>query len=173
MRGDVELRARLLLRGAGLAGMVTAAGGGLAIAGATRPWHVAVAEVSMLGGQSSRTVASLHGLPETPGGWTAAALGVVALAAGVLLALDRTPVRGRLVAGAAGGALLVVGVLALIVVPDVGAIATEATDELLRTREQLPVGIELELRSTVGAGPWWVLAGAATAIVGAASARDR
>lgn len=173
MRGDAGLTARLLLRGAGFAGVVTAVGGGVVIAGALRPWYAIVAEVSMLGGVSERTVAWLPGFPATSSGWAVACLGLVVLGLGVLVALDRQPVRARAFTVGIGVVTLAVAAFAAVSVPGLEAIAAETSRELLDVRDQLPVGVELELRAIATSGPWWVAAGAATAIVGALGARDR
>jgi hypothetical protein len=172
VRGDAGLTLRLLLRGAGFAGLVTALGGGLVVAGVLRPWYAVVAEVSMLGSDSSRTVASLPGFPGTVGGWLAGSLGLVVVALGVLIAFDRSPVRGRLLALVAGVVAAGVAVLAVLSVPVVAEIAAETTEELLGVGRRLPVGVDLELHARAASGPWWVLFGAATAILGAAGARE-
>jgi drug/metabolite transporter superfamily protein YnfA len=172
VRGDAVLTFRLLLRQTGAAGLVTAVGGTLVITGVVRPWHVVVAEVSMLGSESSRTVASSGAFPGTVTGWLAGSLGVLILALGVLLALDRPPRRGRALAAGLGGILAVVAVAAMLMVPAADEIARDTTEQLVDVAGHLPLGVALELRTTAGSGPWWVLAGAATAIIGAVGARE-
>jgi len=172
VRGDAGLTLRLLLRGTGFAGLVTAAGGGLVLTGALCPWYAIVAEVSMLGGDSSQTVASMPGIPATPGGWIAGGLGVFVTMLGGLIAFDRPPLRGRQLALYAGVLLLAVATISVAWVPELTHIAAGTTAELLDTADQLPVGVELELHATTASGPWWVLAGAATVVLGAFSARE-
>jgi len=171
VRGDAGLTQRLLLRGTGFAGLVTAAGGGLVLTGVLCPWYAVVAEVSMLGGDSSQIVATLPGFPATPGGWIAGGLGVFVTMLGALIAFDRPPLRGRQLARYAGVLLLAVATVSLAWVPELTDIAAGTTAELLDTADQLPVGVELELHATAASGPWWVMAGAATVVVGAFSAR--
>lgn len=173
MRGDAALTARLLLRGAGLAGVVAALGGVAVVLGAMRPWSVALAEVSMLGGTDERTVALLRGVPGTVGGWATALAGVAVIGLGMSIALDRPPARARALLGATAVVAGAIAIVHLLVVPDPLRIAGQEAVELVALRDRLPVGVELELRSAAASGPWWVAGGALLGLVGAAAARDR
>lgn len=172
MRGDATLSARLLLRGAGMAGLLAAAGGLLAVAATTRPWYAVVVTVEMLGDEGERTVATLAGLPATVGGWVVLPLGVLAVTLGGLVALDRPPHWARWgLAGAAAG-LAVVAAVAALQVPGTSAIAGDQTARLDELAERLPVGIELDLRSEPRQGVWLVLIAAGMVGGGALAARE-
>jgi hypothetical protein len=153
VRGDAALTARLLLRRTGVAGVTAVVGGVLAAVAATRPWHVAVADLTMLGEQQGRPVATLDGLPGTVWGWCALALAVGTAALGAAIAVDRPPARARaLLAGAAVTAWLiaVVGVLAS---PGLERVAGPTGDDLLALAERLPSGVELSVTVQPGPGP--------------------
>lgn len=173
MRGDAALTARLLLRGAGLAGLVAVLGGVVMVVGALRAWAVAIAEVAMLGAIDDRAVATLRGVPGTAGGWVVAGLGLLVVGLGGALALDRPPRHARVALVAAALVAAALAVTALALPPDPGRIAGREADELSALRERLPTGVELELHATSGPGPWWVLAGAVLAVGGGLRARDR
>jgi hypothetical protein len=173
VRGDAALTARLLLRGAGLAGVTAAAGGLVLIVASLRAWSVTLAEISMLGGAEDRTVAVLRGVPATPGGWVALLAGTAAVVLGLAIALDRPPPHARTLVAAVGTLAAAAAVASLVVVPDPARIAGPDAAELLALRERLPVGVDLELRTAPSSGPWWALTGALLAVTGAGAARDR
>lgn len=154
MRGDALLTARLLLRRDGLAGVVIAAGGALAVFAATQPWYHAMAEIAMLGTAQARAVGSVRGLPATVPGWVALGLGVAAVVLGVACALDRPPGRAR--AALAAVALGLVGAALygwLGPAPELADVAGREGRELLGLAERLPLGIALELEVRPATGP--------------------
>lgn len=174
MRGDVTLQARLLLRRTGLAGTGVAVGGLLALAGAYRPWYAVRAELAMLGDDQSSAVAELAGWQAQPWGWVVPALGIVAVALGVAMALDRPPARtqpvllgtaGLLGMSAAGGALLR---------PEIRRfdIAGSRLRELLDLAERLPDGVELDFGVAVSDGVWVTVVAATAVAVSALAARE-
>jgi hypothetical protein len=172
VRGDAALTARLLLRGPGLAGMTATVGGAVAAIAATRPWYLVIAELSMLGDEQSRTVASLSGVPTTVWGWLVAALGLVVAVVGTNVALDRPPPHARRWLTAAAAVLGVLAGAALLARPALARVAGRDGQDLLELAERLPDGIELTLSVQVGPGPL-VLGLAATLVgVGAFATRE-
>ena len=170
MRGDARLAARLLLRRPRLAGVVVTIGGCVALAGALRPWHVLAVDVAMLGGTSRATLPATG--PDLWQSWVCVVLAVVVVVLGVLLALDRASQRARHATSACGVALVVLASSALLVVPGAEAHAPERASELLAVADELPVGVGLQVRVVTTLGPWLVVAGAVTGILGAARARE-
>lgn len=167
VRGDAALTARLLLRGTGLAGVFVVVGGALAAAGATRGWYLAVADLRMLGEQQGRVVASLAGIPGTPWGWLAVALGVTVAVIGARVAIDRPIPHVRLVLFVAAGAMLAVAVAAGLWSPSVDRVAGSDASDLVALADRLPTGIELTVVVQRGPGP--VLLGIAALLVAAAA----
>ncbi len=90
MRGHAPAVLASLVRGSGIAGVITALGGLLAIAALALPWHQATAELAMLGVAEQRAVATIQGWT-TVAGWVAAGAGAVAVALGAALAIDQHP----------------------------------------------------------------------------------
>jgi hypothetical protein len=172
VRGDAALVARLLLRGTGLAGLVAATGGVVAIAAAARPWYAAVVTVEMLGDEGERTVATLAGVPGTLGGWAALGLGVVALALGVLIAIDRPPAWSRWGLAGVALSLVVVGLAAARRIPDPRRVAGEQSLRLTALAERLPAGVELEVASQPRGAIGILLAAAGLVALGAIAARE-
>ncbi|HSK21813.1 MAG TPA: hypothetical protein VK906_01490 [Egicoccus sp.] len=173
MRGDALLTARLLLRGDGVAGVVIAAGGALAVLAATQPWYHAMAEIAMLGSAQARAVGSVRGLPATVPGWVALALGVVAVVLGVACALDRPPGRARTVlVGVALGLAAAALYGWLGPVPELAGVAGREGRELLGLAERLPLGIALELDVRPAVGPWLVAVAAILVAGGVVAARE-
>jgi hypothetical protein len=167
VRGDAALTARLLLRRTGVAGVTAAVGGVLAVVAAALPWYVAIADLSMLGEEQGRTVATLDGLPGTVWGWFALALAAGVAVLGAAIAVDRPPPRARpLLAGAAGTALLVAGVGSA-ARPDLRRVAGSTGDDLLALADRLPSGVELSVAVAPGPGP--VLLAVAGLLVAAAA----
>lgn len=163
----------LLLRRSGLAGLVVAIGGALAIASATAPWWEAHAELTLAGASQGRAVTALAGWQHLPGVLTIAA-GVVAVTLGLALAFDRHPGWTR-PASLAAGAVAAVGASigtwstpALTRFPD----RRRALADLRDVVDELPVGVELTLAVVRGHGA--ALAGIAAGIIvlGVASARE-
>jgi hypothetical protein len=172
VRGDAALTARLLLRAAGLAGLLAATGGVLAVVGALGPWYRAVATIEMLGTGDGRTIATVAGLPDTVAGWLAAGLGLLAVALGLAIAIDRPPHWARWgLALTAGGLLLCVAV-AVGQIPDVDRVVAGAGPQLEALSARLPTGVELEVTATVAAGLRQVAVAAVLVGVGAAAARE-
>jgi hypothetical protein len=172
VRGDAALTARLLLRRTGLAGLLAAAGGALAIAGALGPWYRAVATIGMLGTEDDRTIATLTGLPGSPSGWAVAGLGLLALVLGLAIAIDRPPHWARLVLAVTAAAMLVVAAVAAWRIPDLDRVVAGAGAQLEALAERLPTGVELEVATTVAVGLWRVAVAGVMVGVGAAAARE-
>jgi hypothetical protein len=175
VRGDAALTARLLLRGTGLAGVLAAAGGGLAIVGAFGPWYRAVAIVEMLGVEDARTIATVGGLPDAWPAWAAwpvAAIGLVAVVLGLAVAFDRPPHQSRWALALVAVGLLGCAAVAAWRVPAVDAVVAGARPELEALADRLPTGVELQLATRVGAGVWRTVAAAVMVGVGAAAARE-
>ena len=174
MRGDATLQARLLLRGTGVAGAGVAAGGVLALIGAYRPWYAVTARLTMLDEEQASAVAELAGWQAHPWGWLVPALGVVAVALGVAMALDRPPARTRPLLLATAGLLGAASALGALLRPGVGRfdIADSRLRELLDLAERLPEGLELGFSVAVADGVWVTAAAALLTAVGALAARE-
>lgn len=173
MRGDALLTARLVLRRDGLAGVVIAVGGTLAVVAATRPWYQAMAEVAMLGTQQARAVGVVHGLPSTVPGWVALVLGVVAVTLGVACALDRPPGKARPVLVAVALGLVAAALYGWLgPAPELAAVAGREGRELLGLAERLPLGVGLELDVRAGVGPWLTMIAAILVAGGMFGARE-
>ncbi len=169
----MALTARLLLRASGLAGVVVALGGVLAVVAATRPWFTAVAEVAMLGVEQNRAVAALTGVPDTPGGWLTLAAGLVAVVLGAAAALDRPPASTRTVL--LGCALLLVSAAGWAWVgpgPSLARVAGGEGDQLLDLAGRLPSGVDLQLSVRAAMGPVLSAVAAVMVAVGTLAARD-
>jgi hypothetical protein len=172
VRGDATLTARLLLRGPGLAGLLAAAGGLVAVVATTRPWYAAVVTVEMLGDEGERTVATLPGLPSSVGAWVALALGALAVALGAAVAIDRPPHWARWGLGGAATGLAVIALVAGLQVPRTTVVAGEQTARLDALAERLPTGVALDLRTEPRGGVWLVLVAAGMVGGGALAARE-
>jgi hypothetical protein len=172
VRGDAALTARLLLRGTGLAGLLAAGGGALAIGAATRPWYRVVATVEMLGATDQRSAAVLAGLPGTTIGWLTAVAGTLAVALGLLIAVDRPPHWARPGLIVVALALVVLVALAHGRVPDVDVVAGERSAQLAELAQRMPSGVQLTLTTEPATGLRWVAGAAAAILLGGAAARD-
>jgi hypothetical protein len=172
VRGDAALTARLLLRGTGLAGLLAAAGGALALRGAFGPWYRAVAVVAMLGAEDDRTIATVAGLPDTVGAWAAAGLGSLAIVLGLAIAFDRPPHWARWGLALVAGGLLLCAAVAAVRVPPVDTVAAGAGAELEALADRLPTGVQLEVATTVAVGVWRVVVAGVMVAIGAAAARE-
>jgi hypothetical protein len=172
VRGDAALTARLLLRGTGLAGLTVTVGGALAVIAASRPWYRAVADLTMLGEQQGRTVASLAGAPATPWGWGAVLLGVAAAVLGTSIALDRPQLHARRWLLAIAAALAVLAGAGYLLRPGLAQVAGSDGEGLRELAERLPTGVELTLAVRPGSGPLLLLVAAAIVAVGAVLADD-
>jgi hypothetical protein len=164
VRGDAALTARLLLRGPGLAGLLTVLGGALAAFAATRPWYLAVAELSMLDDRQGRTIATVTGVPATTVGWIAVALGLTAAVVGANVAIDRPHPRARSLLLATASSLVAVAIAAAVRRPELERITGSEAERLLELAERLPVGIELAVTVRPGIGP--TLVGVAAVLIG-------
>jgi hypothetical protein len=172
VRGDATLTARLLLRGPGLAGLTTVAGGGLAAIAATRPWYLGVAELSMLGDQQGRTVATLAGVPGTVSGWLVVLLGVCAAVLGTNVALDRPHPHARRLLLLTATLLLLLAAVVSWWRPPLERVAAGDAARLLELAERLPSGVELVVSVRPGLGPALVALAAVLVGGGALAARD-
>ena len=154
-------------------GLLGAAAGAAAVAGAYLPWYVVTARVGMLGTAQETVVASLAGWQAHPWGWLVAALGAVALVAGLLLALDRPlPWRVLLLSGCALGALVAVGGLRF---PPVARfdVADSRLRELVELSGRLPADVQMAFEVHPSTGMWLTLAAAAAAVVAAVVSGER
>lgn len=173
MRGDLPLRLRLLVRPAGVAGLVGAIGGAAAVAGAYLPWYAVTARVGMLGTSQARAVAALPAWQAHPWGWLVAAFGGLALVAGLLLAIDRPlPVRALLASGCGLGLTVAVGGLAF---PPVARFDTAGSRlrELADLSGRLPADVELAFTVHPSTGMWLTLAAGLLIVLTAAVVRER
>lgn len=172
MRGDAALTARLLLRGAGVAGIAVALGGALAIVAATRPWYHAMADVAMLGSSQGRAVDSLAGT-QTVLGWVSLLAGLVAVVLGVACALDRPPAGARRMLLACALALVVVAAVAWLgPAPELARVAGSEGEELARLGDRLPEGIALQLAVRTAIGPVLTVLAGVIVGVGTLAARE-
>lgn len=170
MRGDWSLRLRLLVRPAAVVGLVGAVAGVAAIAGAYLPWYAVTARVAMLGTSQARAVAALPGWQAHPWGWLVAAFGVLAVVAGLLLAVDRPlPHRTLLVSGCGLGLTVAAGGLAF---PPVARfdVADSRLRELIDLSGRLPADVELAFSVQPSTGLWLTLSAAVLVVLSAAAA---
>lgn len=174
VRGDAALQARLLLRATGMAGAGVAVGGLLALVGAYRPWYAVTAELRMLGSDQTGTVDRLAGWEAHPWGWLVPALGVVVVALGVAVALERPPRRARPVLLTAAGLLALAATGGATARPRVDRfdITGSRLRELLELADRLPEGVELGFTVAVAHGTWITAAAAALTLAGALAARE-
>jgi hypothetical protein len=175
VRGDALLYLRLARRASGLLGLVSAVAGAAALVAAYLPWYQVTASVEMLGGEQSRPVASLAGWEAHPWGWVVPALAVVALVAGVALALDRPVPCTRDVELAAGLGLAAAVTAGGLLFPPVSRfdVAGSRLRELAGLADRLPRDVELTFEVRAGAGLWVTLGAAAVLVVVAFAVRER
>jgi hypothetical protein len=174
VRGDATLQARLLLRGTGVAGAGMAVGGGLAVVGAYRPWYAVTAELTMLGEDQTRAVAELAGWEAHPWGWVIPAVGLLAVALGVAVAIDRPAARTRLVALVGCGLLAAAVAAGAMLRPGVDRfdIAGSRLRELVDLADRLPEGVELSFAVAVADGVWVTAGAASLVLLGTLGARE-
>jgi hypothetical protein len=172
VRGDAALTARLLLRPTGLAGLAVTVGGAVAVLAATRPWYRAVADLTMLGEQQGRTVASLHGVPSTVLGWVAVAVGLSAVLLGAGIAIDRPGPHARRSSLGAAVALGTIAATAMAVRPALERVAGSDGGDLLELAGRLPSGVELAVTVRPGPGPLLLVLAAFLVGLGASVARE-
>lgn len=174
MRGDRALALRLLRRGSGLAGLLAAAGGALAVVAAARPAYVARAELSMLGEEQARTVAAVAGWEIGAGGLLGVLLGAAALALGVRLAIDRPPAPTRTLLLSVGGSLALIGAVRWAWRPSLDRLrdASGHLSELAGLADRLPDDVSLALSVGVGDAPALLVVAGAMVLVGALSADE-
>jgi hypothetical protein len=172
VRGDIGLTVRLLLRRQGVAGLVGAVGGAVAVGAAMRPWYRAVVTVQMLGDDGERTVASLAGVPSLVAGWVVVTLGVVAAALGIAVAADRPPPRAPVALAATGTALAAITAAAAVWLQPLDRITGAELERLRGLTDRLPVGVDLAFEVARGDGLVWLAAAAALVLVGAAGTRN-
>lgn len=174
-RGDLLLELRLLLRPRALVAGVGGLAGLAGLVGAYLPWYgvsmrVTYAPWTPEGAPAPQPVShsvthsSLAGWEAHPWGWLAPALALIALAVGLLAALDRPPPRhDNLQIGIGLGLAVLAGVSAL-VLPPVDRFGGRRLQQLADLADRLPTDVEL----TFGVGPaWglWVTLGAAVLLV--------
>lgn len=174
MRGDTALRLRLLVRPAGVVGLVAAVAGVTAFAAAYLPWYEVAARVEMLGAAQSRAVAGLAGWQAHPWGWAVLALALAGVALGVAIVLDRPPafvVKGQLLVALG---LAVAFAVALLRVPPVARfdIAGSRVRELAELSGRLPADVDLTFDVRPGVGLWMTLGAAALLLATALASRD-
>lgn len=173
MRGDAALRARLLIRPAGAAGVVAALAGTTAAVAAYVPWYEVVAEVAALGTEQSGVVATLAGWEAHPWGWVVVVLGALAVLGGLALALDR-PAPFTTEAGLGVGLLLALTVGAAgLWFPSVARfdVAGSRLRELTAVADRLPEDVGLSFSVRPGVGLWMALGAAAVIVVTAFTTR--
>jgi hypothetical protein len=159
VRGDAALSARLLLRRSGVAGLLAVLGAASLAVAATRPWHRAVADLSMLGDRQGRTVATMEGLPGTWWGWTLLAVALVAAGLGAATALDRPPASARRALVLTGVLALAVAAVATLRAPSIEQLVGPDGADLLALADRLPSGVELEVTARLGPAPMMAVAG--------------
>ena len=172
MRGDLSLRLHLLARPAGVVGLVAAVAGTAAFAGAYLPWYDVTATVDLLGTSQQQAVASLAGWQAHPWGWLVPALGLLTIAAGVMLAIDRpAPHRTLLVTGTGLALSVVAGGLLF---PPVARfdVAGSRLRELAALSGRLPADVELAFDVRASTGMWVTLAAAALVVAAAVLADE-
>lgn len=156
-----------IVRRSGLAGLVAALAGGVAIAAGPAAWWEVSAELTLSGATQARTVVTLDGTDSLPG-WSVLLGGVTVVALGLALAVDRHPgwTRPALLSGAG---LIGAGAIAgSWPPPTLGRFPDPdgALTQLRATSTDLPVGVELTLEVARAEGAW--LAGAAAILTLAA-----
>ena len=172
MRGDLALRFHLLVRPAGVVGLVGVVAGTTAFAAAYLPWYDVTATVDLLGTSHQRAVASLAGWQAHPWGWLVPVLGLVALAAGLMLAVDRpAPPRTLLTSGCGLALTVVAGGLLF---PPVARfdVAGSRLRELAALSGRLPADVHLAFDVRPSVGMWLTLAAGALVVVAAIVARE-
>lgn len=169
MRGDASLSLRLLTGPSGRSGGLVALGGVTTAVASALPWYAVVATVGMLDHQRSRTVSLVRGVPDVGFAVTTLAIGLVLIAMGIAIGIDRPRPASPLWLGLACLTAAVLAVAALGRTPSIDRLASPTSRELQALREELPTGIDLTLSVQTRLGPWLVLAGVALAVVGALS----
>ena len=172
MRGDLSLRMHLLVRPAGVVGLVGAVAGVVAFAAAYLPWYAVTATVDLLGTSQQQAVASLAGWQAHPWGWLVPALGLVVVAAGVLLAVDRPAPPRTMLVGGCGLALTVVAGGVLFPPVDRFDVAGSRLRELAALSGRLPEDIVLTFDVRPAIGLWLTLAAGALVFVAALVSRE-
>jgi len=172
VRGDAALTARLLLRGPGRVGTTIAVAGVLGVVSTLLAWQHEVERVELLGGSGERTLSTVRGVPDEPLAWLALAAAVLLLWLGLALAIDRPPMRARLVTAVAATVLVLAGSLAALDEPAGPAAASDGATTP-RSEVALPVGVEVTTVHRTGPGPWLALTGGILALGGALAARER
>ncbi|MDX1510162.1 MAG: hypothetical protein R3249_02345 [Nitriliruptorales bacterium] len=173
MRGALGLEARLLLRPAGIAGLIALVSAGVAAAGGYLAWYEVTANVELLGSRTSGSVASLAGWEAQPWGWLVPALGIAAMVLAAGLAVDRPVSFGRdglLLSGF--GIAMLVAIGALLFPPVDRFIASEQLREMLGLADKMPVDSALSFQVAPGPGMWVTLAGAAMLVAATIAARE-
>lgn len=172
MRGDLALRLHLLVRPAGVVGLAAAVAGTTAFAAAYLPWYDVTATVDLLGTSQQRAVASLAGWQAHPWGWLVPVLGLTALAAGVMLAVDRPAPPRTLLATGCGLALTVVA--GGLLFPPVARfdVAGSRLRELAALSGRLPPDVQLAFDVRPSVGMWLTLAAGALVVVAALVSRE-
>lgn len=162
-----------IARRSGVAGLVVAAGGGCAAAGAVTPWWQAHAELSLSGVAQGRPVTGLLGV-EHLAGVAAAGAAVVALLLGLSLAIDRHPGWTRPALLGAGGVAAATASVGTWWTPGLGRFPDRggALGELRDVVGELPMDVELTLTVIRGPGTALTAIGAGLIVLGTAAARE-
>lgn len=172
MRGDLALRLHLLVRPSGVVGLVGALAGTLGFAAAYLPWYDVTATVDVLGVSQQRAVASLAGWQAHPWGWLVPAFGVVAVVAGVMLAVDHPAPPRTMLAGGSGLALTVAAGGLLFPPVERFDVAGSRLRELAALSGRLPSDVQLAFDVRPSMGMWLTLAAGALVVAAAVLADE-
>ncbi len=173
MRGELPAALLAVGRASGIAGLVTAAAGVVAVVATTQPWHEAAAELTMLGAADERAVVAVLGWRTAPG-LIAGVAGVVVAALGLALAVDRHPGWTRPALLIAAATLAAAGTDAQLRRPELDGLPDDggALADLREVASQLPRDVELALTVRPGGGAVLVLLAGVLVLVAVACARE-
>lgn len=173
MRRELPAALEAIGRRSGVAGLAVAVAGAATAFGAVHPWHVATAELAMLGAAERRMVAVVPGWSALPG-VLAAAAGATAALLGAALALDRHPGWTRPALLATAVVMALAGTSGHLVRPGLDRFpdGAGALAELRAVRDDLPAGVELTLTVRPGVAATVALVAGIVVLVAVAAARD-
>lgn len=174
MRGDLALELRLALRARAAVGVAATVAGALGVAAVYLSWYEVSAEVSMLGGSRTTTVAALDGWQAQPWIWLVAAAAGGAVLVGLALAADRPPPRSRELLVVAAIAVTVVTVASFLLPPPQARFGADArVEEFTSAVRVLPDDVALRLTVHPAGGMWVALTAAVLLLVAGLAARER